>query len=143
MSTPVVRYRKRPIEVDTIQWTGNNIDDLIDFTGGDFLLVAPGEGYAPDITAKVYDKLHDTWVGVKTGQHVVHGVQGEFYPIDEAVLAETYELPTTTDPVAEARRADVEFLLAEAREHADRAIFHNGIKHAAQLLAARAEGVAR
>ncbi|MER6534373.1 hypothetical protein ABT215_11280 [Streptomyces sp900105755] len=92
MSTPVVRYRRKVYDVDTIQWTGHNIDDLIDFTGGDFLIVAPGEGYAPDVTAKVYDKLHDTWVGVKTGQHVVHGVHGEFYPIDEAVLAKTYEL---------------------------------------------------
>ena len=92
MSTPIVRRRKRPVEVDTIQWTGSNLDDLIGFTGGDFLLVDAIEGtFAPDITAKVYDNLHDTWVGVKTGQHVVRGVSGEFYPIAEGVLAETYE----------------------------------------------------
>lgn len=92
MSTPIVRRRKRPVEVDTIQWTGSNLDDLIDFTGGDFLLVDAIEGtFAPDITAKVYDNLHDTWVGVKTGQHVVRGVKGELYPIDEDVLADTYE----------------------------------------------------
>lgn len=86
------RYRKRPVEVDTIQWTGDNIDELIDFTGGDFLLVNPGEGdFAPDVTAKVYDELHSTWVGVKSGQHVVRGVKGEYYPIAEDVFAETYE----------------------------------------------------
>lgn len=102
MSTPIVRRRKRPVEVDTIQWTGSNLDDLIDFTGGDFLLVTPGEGaFAPDITAKVYDNLHDTWVGVKTGQHVVRGVKGELYPIDEDVLADTYEPVEETTAVAE------------------------------------------
>lgn len=88
----VIRYRKKPIEVDTVEWNGLNLDELIDFTRGDFLLVNPGEGgFAPDITAKVYDKLHDTWVGVKTGQRIICGVQGEFYPIDRDVLAETYE----------------------------------------------------
>jgi hypothetical protein len=35
--------------------------------------------------------LHTTWVGVKTGQWIVRGVKGEFYPIAEDVLAETYE----------------------------------------------------
>jgi hypothetical protein len=39
----------------------------------------------------VFDVLHESWVGVKTGQWVIRGVAGEFYPIDEAVLAETYE----------------------------------------------------
>ena len=88
----VRRYRKRPIVVDTILWTGHNIDEVITFTGGDFLLVDPSDGgFAPDITAQVYDELHDTWVGVKTGQRIIRGVHGEFYPIDVAVLAKTYE----------------------------------------------------
>lgn len=86
------RFRKRPIEVDTVQWTGGNEAELIAFTGHRFEPV-PVEDRAerPDTTAQVYDELHDTWVGVKTGQHVVRGVKGEFYPIAEDVLAETYE----------------------------------------------------
>ncbi|MET8081836.1 hypothetical protein [Streptomyces sp. NPDC005303] len=87
----VTRYRKRPIEVDTVQWTGDNLNELINFTGGDFLLTTPGEFDDTAITAKVYDSLHDTWVGVKTGQRIVQGVKGETYPIDLDVLAETYE----------------------------------------------------
>jgi hypothetical protein len=97
------RYRKKPVTVDTVQWTGSNLDELIDFTGGDFLLVNADEGgFAPDITAKVYDKLHDTWVGVKTGQRIICGVQGEFYPIDLDVLAETYELADVESAVDDA-----------------------------------------
>jgi len=61
MSTPIVRRRKKAVEVDTIQWTGHNLDEVIDFTGGDFLLVDADEGtYSPDVTAKVFDDLHDT-----------------------------------------------------------------------------------
>lgn len=92
MSTPIVRRRKRPVEVATIQWTGHNIDDLIDFTGGDFLLPEHVERiFSPEFTAKVYDSIHNTWVRMKTGHHVVRGIQGELYPIAEDVLAETYE----------------------------------------------------
>jgi hypothetical protein len=92
MSTPIVRRRKLPVEVDTIQWLGDNLDDLIDFTGGGFSRVDPDDGsYAPDVTAEVYDELHDSWIGVKTGQHIVRGVKRELYPIAEDVLAETYE----------------------------------------------------
>jgi hypothetical protein len=39
----------------------------------------------------VYDELHSTWVGMYTGQWIIKGVKGEFYPINEEVLAETYE----------------------------------------------------
>ena len=89
MST--VRYRKLPVEVDTVQWTGDNLDELIAFTDGLFIPVDPGENLTPEYTGKVFDALHSTWVLVKTGQRVVRGVLGEFYPIAEEVLAETYE----------------------------------------------------
>lgn len=94
----VVRYRRLPIEVDTIEWTGTNLDELIAFTGGDFLLTTDGEFDDPDITAKVYDSLHDTWIGVKPGQRVLHGAKGETYPIDADALAETYELASVDRP---------------------------------------------
>ncbi|MFF5984393.1 hypothetical protein ACFY78_36680 [Streptomyces olindensis] len=85
-------YRKRPVEVDTVQWTGDNEAELVEFTGHRFEAIpAAARAENPDVTAQVYDELHDTWVGVKTGQHIVRGVKGEFYPIAEDVLAETYE----------------------------------------------------
>lgn len=89
----VVRYRKKPVEVDTIQWTGDNEAEVHAFTGPKNFHVIPAEahGAAPGITASVYDRLHDTWVAVYTGQHIVRGVKGEYYPIAESVLAETYE----------------------------------------------------
>lgn len=88
----IVRRRKKPIEVDTIQWIGDNESELIDFTNHRFEAVPPEDrAEDPEITAQVFDELHSTWVGVFTGQHVVRGVKGEFYPIAEDVLAETYE----------------------------------------------------
>lgn len=90
----VVRRRKRPVDVDTIQWTGDNEAAVQAFAGsGNFHTVDEDDRIEdPDITAEVWDTLHCTWVGTKTGQHVVRGVKGEYYPIDEDVLlAETYD----------------------------------------------------
>lgn len=103
MSTPIVRRRKRPVEVDTIQWTGTNEADVQAFTGTANFYALDNEDRAnsddPEATATVFDDLHSTWVLVYTGQHIVRGVKREFYPIAEDVLAETYE------PVEEATAA--------------------------------------
>lgn len=91
----VTMRRKRPVTVRTLLWTGLNQEEMTEFCGGAFRVIAAtgpgGPGQDSKITAEVFDELHSTWVGVYTGHHVVRGVRGEFYPIDEAVLNETYE----------------------------------------------------
>lgn len=96
MTTPIIRRRKKPIQVSTIQWTGSNEADVQNFAGGParfYALDAEDREHSddPDATAAVYDKLHSTWILVYTGQHIVRGVKGELYPIAEDVLTETYE----------------------------------------------------
>lgn len=91
-------YRKRPIEIPTLRWTGNNLDEMVEFTGRMFHAVDVSDRTDdPDITGEVYDKLHSTWVGVKTGQSVVRGVVGELYPIDPEVLTQTYDYIRTEE----------------------------------------------
>jgi hypothetical protein len=93
-----VRFRKKPVEVVAVQWMEHNEPELIAFTGGKFEAVAPeNRAEKTEITGQVYDVLHSTWVGILTGQWVIRGVQGEFYPIDETVLAETYERVEASD----------------------------------------------
>ena len=46
---------------------------------------------AQGYTAVVYDTLHGTWVNVSTGDWIIRGVEGEFYPCRPDVFAETYE----------------------------------------------------
>ncbi|GHA95327.1 hypothetical protein GCM10010330_56850 [Streptomyces tendae] len=100
----ITRYRKRPVEVDTIQWTGDNEAELIAFTSNNFHALDDADrenSDDPEATATVYDKLHSTWILVYTGQHIVRGVKGEYYPIAEDVLAETYERVDGTPEAAE------------------------------------------
>ncbi|MFJ8538138.1 hypothetical protein [Streptomyces sp. NPDC093591] len=102
----ITRYRKKPVEVDTIQWTGDNEAEVQAFTGGASQFYALDEADRansddPEATATVYDRLHSTWILVYTGQHVVRGVKGEFYPIAPDVLAETYERVDPSHAAAE------------------------------------------
>ncbi|WP_042397942.1 hypothetical protein [Streptacidiphilus carbonis] len=93
----VTMRRKRPVTVRTLLWTGVNQEEMREFCGGAFRVVDPTRpNRDAKITAEVFDELHSTWIGVYTGHHVVRGVRGEYYPIDEAALNETYE-PTGPD----------------------------------------------
>jgi hypothetical protein len=89
------RFRKKPVEVEAVQWTGDNADEIKAFVGvrdnGECRFLTPDEITGAWTEAHVYDELHDTWVTVYTGQWVIKGVKGEFYPCAEDVFAETYE----------------------------------------------------
>lgn len=96
----VLQFRKRPVEIEAVQFTGTNwptVNQFVGKTAED----DDGElhwGFAPahrdihpDVLAVVWDKLHSTWVGVKAGQWIIKGIQGEFYPCDPEVFHATYE----------------------------------------------------
>lgn len=88
-----MRYRKRPVEIDAIQFTGHNHAAIQSFTGPSLFSGVDDEDRVddPEIVAEVWDKLHATWVGVKADQWIIRGVQGEFYPCDPDVFHATYE----------------------------------------------------
>jgi hypothetical protein len=91
----VTERRKLPITVHTLEWDGTNSAEMFHFCG-DAFRTAYDHSFLP-VAAQVYDKLHDSWISVLPGQHIVRGIRGEFYPIDPDVLAETYEPPHATD----------------------------------------------
>lgn len=85
----MARYRKKPVEIDAVQWTEDvSMRELIDFTNG---LVKLND---VDRDFHVYDRLHDTWVQFQYGDWIIKGVQGEFYPCRDDVFAATYEAVT-------------------------------------------------
>lgn len=76
------RARKKPVEIEFVEYDGGNIAELRD--------------WSPDVT---WSEVHDTW-SVRTlegdmklvkGDLVIKGVQGEFYPCKPDIFAATYE----------------------------------------------------
>jgi len=78
----VARYRKRPVIVEALQWTGQNTIELAIFL----------RGVAWQFT---HDGIHvDTLEGTmlaKETDWIVKGVLGEFYPCKDAAFLLTYE----------------------------------------------------
>jgi hypothetical protein len=83
-----VTVRRKPAEVEAVQWTGSNSAELYAFAGSD-LFDVHRKG---DATALVYDYLHEIWIPVYDGNWIIRGIKGEFYPCDAEVFAEIYEL---------------------------------------------------
>lgn len=99
-------YRKRPVTIEAIQYThsgdAKNVQAVSEFTMthnewpvSQFIIINDEDRdqklWGKEITAAVFDDLHSTWVGVKDGQFIIKGLQGEFYPHDEALFPEAYE----------------------------------------------------
>lgn len=79
-----MKFRKRPIVIEAIQWTGYNFDEISRFTQYaahspsfemDTVTIPTLEG---DMVAH-----EDDWI--------IKGVEGEFYPCKPGIFAKTYE----------------------------------------------------
>lgn len=77
------RYSKRPVVIEAVQWTGDNIDELCKLE--DFRL-----NYTLiDGQLGVYSLEGIMWASV--GDYIIRGIRGEFYPCKPDIFKETYE----------------------------------------------------
>ena len=84
-----MKYRKKPVEIEAIQWTGVNLDEVKKFLGDDFLgLVA--ERRMDGESSIVIRTLEGQHVAKKTDM-IIRGVKGEHYACDLEVFQLTYE----------------------------------------------------
>lgn len=90
-----MRFRKKPVEIQAVRWTGGNDADLDQFAG-DYFAALDEQDRAncndPEATAQIFDALHSTWVLVYDGNWIIRGVKGEFYPCRDDIFRETYEV---------------------------------------------------
>lgn len=77
----VKRYKKKPVEIEAIQFTGYNYKEVEEFVGQPLYIS--------------YEMVAiPTLEGImrcKANNYVIKGVRGEFYPCDREIFEETYE----------------------------------------------------
>lgn len=88
---PVARFRKKPIVIEAIQWSGGNEAEIRDFSHGMFEALTEPSPDDLEATATVFDNLHSTWVLVYPRDWIIKGIARECYPCRDSVFHETYE----------------------------------------------------
>jgi len=86
-----MKYRKKPVVIEAVQWTGRNINEVHKFLGkgwenqewdgNDFIIIPTLEG----------DHRADK------GDFIIRGVQGEVYPCKPDIFEATYESVEDTE----------------------------------------------
>ena len=77
-----MKYIKKPVAIEAVQWTGSNIKEMKEFypksfsspMRGNILEIHTLEG---EMTAQV-------------GDYIIKGIQGEFYPCKPDIFEKTY-----------------------------------------------------
>jgi hypothetical protein len=80
-----MRFRKRPVEVEAVQWTGDNADEIERFAGDAY------ETWLPSVDKVAICTLEGEMTA-SVGDWIIRGVQGEFYPCKPDIFEATYEL---------------------------------------------------
>lgn len=94
------KFRKLPVVVSAVQWTGTNADDVLDFTRG--LAEVRDESYrrvGSNERVLIIETLEGS-MRAEPGDWIIRGVKGEFYPCKPDVFAVTYE-PASAPPAPE------------------------------------------
>lgn len=85
MPAPVMvygKYRKKPMVIEAVQFTGLNFNEIETFVGGDYGKNEKGEGVIATLEGAMRVSLND-WI--------TKGVKGEFYPCKPDIFDATYE----------------------------------------------------
>ena len=86
----VKKYRKKPVEIEAMQLTDENVDDVAEWCGekaAPSLVPWAGRGLKEVLNIFTLEGK----MQADCGDYIIKGVQGEFYPCKPDIFAATYE----------------------------------------------------
>ena len=83
-------YRKKPVTVEAVQWTGENHAEMCEFIDPEVFEIIPHVG----LVIHTLEGDHHA----SPGDYIIKGVNGEFYPCKPDIFAKTYESAALTPP---------------------------------------------
>lgn len=89
-----MKYRKKPVEIEAICFTGTNIEDVKNFTNDNCEVEIYDAGYKANATAPVAKITIHTLEGdmvANVNDYIIKGIKGEFYPCKPDIFEATYE----------------------------------------------------
>jgi hypothetical protein len=79
----IKQYRKKPVVIEAVQWTGDNRSEIFDFVGK-FAVWG-------DVSGMIIKTLEGQHIA-SVGDYIIKGVNGEFYPCKPEIFEKTYDL---------------------------------------------------
>lgn len=77
------KFRKKPVVIEAVQWTGENVQEIMDF-------MAWRNAAHDDRTGLMIHTLEGNH-HANPGDWIIKGVKGEFYPCKPDIFAATYD----------------------------------------------------
>ena len=100
------KYRKKPVIVEAVIWTGNNIDEVKE-------LAKSAVENIIFVDNNLYIETLEGNMKVSVGDYIIKGIAGEFYPCKPNIFKKTYETVSmvsdndrTTVPMSEYRKLE-------------------------------------
>ena len=90
-----MKFRKKPVVIEAVRWTGANMEDMLAFIDistlpDDGIHVHKGIGHCPPEGTLDIPTLEGVMTA-RAGDWIIKGVKGEYYPCKPDIFAETYE----------------------------------------------------
>lgn len=91
----VGKYRTKPCEIEAIQWTGLNLEEIKEFVGESLIYSIHDTAYEagvypPQVFIEI--KTLEGIMNASKGDYIIKGLRGEFYPCKPDVFEKKYEL---------------------------------------------------
>jgi len=93
-------YRKKPVEVHAIEFTGDNLKEIREWAishgtepdDTEWLFFKPYYYRNPDVTGVIGVKTRGhTAISATKGDMIIRGVDGDFYPCKPDIFSQTYD----------------------------------------------------
>lgn len=79
-----MRYRKKPVVIDAIQWRGDNYSEVFEFTGGN---AYPAKSHSDTLFVTTLEGE----MKADKGCYIIRGINGDYYPCQEVTFKKIYE----------------------------------------------------
>jgi hypothetical protein len=84
-----MKYRKKPVEIEAIQWDGINSGEIAEFMKTPIRTKTSPEKGNP--LGKVTIETLEGTMTASIGDYIIKGIKGEFYPCKPDIFELTYE----------------------------------------------------
>ena len=95
-----MKYRKKPVVIEAIQWNGINLTEIKEFVGNNLDCIILDDAWKvahgiPHVIMHIHTLEGD--MKVSRNDYIIKGVNGEFYPCKPDIFLKTYEKVDVND----------------------------------------------